>query len=71
MNFVFLCGLNRAKQTEILAELTRFYVSPGVLWHTLQSSDVPGDFVAVNELLAQVSPLAMPLIITDNDRGRH
>lgn len=27
--------------------------------------------MAVNELLAQMSPLAMSLIIADNDRGRH
>lgn len=34
---------------------------------TLQLSDIPGDFVAVNKLLAQVS-VAVPWIIGNNDR---
>lgn len=33
-------------------------------------SDIPGDFVAVNKLLAQVGSVAVPLIIGDNDRDR-
>lgn len=35
--------------------------------HTLQLSDIPGDFVAINELLAQVKSVVVPLIVGDNN----